>query len=133
MKNFFLVQYWFIKNFLVAIVNKFWSKTIPADELLDVVVISTGGTASSSIMRYLKLFKKINDENNKDGYKHLAKFPFLENSNTKIIYIYGEYEKVYNSYLILYTTNKSWKKQLKTKKEAEGRAAAVAADDCFAK
>ena len=43
------------------------------------------------------------------------------------------YEKVYNRYLILYTTDKSWKKQLKTKKEAEGRAAAVAADDCFAK
>ena len=43
------------------------------------------------------------------------------------------YEKVYNSYLILYTTNKAWKKQLKTKKEAEGRAAAVAADDCFKK
>ena len=42
------------------------------------------------------------------------------------------YEKVYNSYLILYTT-KAWKKQLKTKKEAEGRAAAVAADRCFAK
>ena len=42
------------------------------------------------------------------------------------------YEKVYNRYLILYTT-KAWKKQLKTKKEAEGRAAAVAADDCFAK
>ena len=43
------------------------------------------------------------------------------------------YEKVYNSYLILYTTNKAWKKSLKTKKEAEGRAAAVAADDCFTK
>ena len=42
------------------------------------------------------------------------------------------YEKVYNSYLILYTT-KAWKKQLKTKKEAEGRAAAVAAGDCFTK
>ena len=98
MKNFFLVQYWFIKNFLVAIFNKFSrGKTIPADKLLDAIVISTGGTASSAIMRHLKLFKKINDENNKDGYKHLPKFPFLENSNTKIIFIYGEYEKIYNS------------------------------------
>ena len=42
------------------------------------------------------------------------------------------YEKVYNRYLILYTTE-AWKKQLKTKKEAEGQAAEVAAGDCFKK
>jgi hypothetical protein len=41
------------------------------------------------------------------------------------------YEKVYSGYLALYTTSESWKKQLKTKKEAEGKAAGVAARKCF--
>jgi len=42
------------------------------------------------------------------------------------------YKKVYNRFLILYTSE-AFKEELKTKMEAEGRAAAVAASDCFKK
>ena len=39
----------------------------------------------------------VNDENDRDGYKHLNKFPFIFKENLKILYIYGNYEKIYNS------------------------------------
>ena len=99
MKNFFLSylpQY--LEIFFLAIVNNFSRpKTIPANKLLNLIVISSGGVASTTLIKYLKLFKKVNNENDEDGYKHLGKFPFLKNSDTKILYIYGDYDKIYNS------------------------------------
>ena len=40
------------------------------------------------------------------------------------------YKKVYTKYLILYSSE-AWKRELKTREAAEGRAAEVAADRCF--
>ncbi len=88
----------FIKNFLLSIYNYYSiPKKISTEINLDLMVISTGGVATTSLINYLKLYKKVNDENDKDGYKHLSRFPFVDNNKLKIIYIYGEYEKIYNS------------------------------------
>jgi hypothetical protein len=97
-KNFLPYLPHFIKIFFIAILNCFSRpKTIPANKMLNLIVISSGGVASTTLIKYLKLFKKVNHENDEDGYKHLSKFPFLENSDTKILYIYGDYDKIYNS------------------------------------
>jgi|TARA_B110000037_G_C16914828_1_gene421820 hypothetical protein len=88
----------FIKHLLTSILNNFsQSKTISANESLKVIVVSTGGVATTTLIKYLKLYTKVNHENDNDGYKHLIKFPFLQNGNTKIIYIYGSYEKIFKS------------------------------------
>lgn len=88
----------FIKNFFLSFKNYYSSpKKILMENSLDLIVISTGGVATTSLINYFKLYKKLNDENDKDGYKHLNKYPFLQNKNLKIIYIYGNYEKIYNS------------------------------------
>ena len=42
------------------------------------------------------------------------------------------YKKVYTKYLILYSSE-AWKKELKTREAAEGKAAGVAARTCFKK
>ena len=88
----------FIKYFLISILNNFsQSKIIPIDNSLKVIVVSTGGVATTTLIKYLKLYTKVNNENDNDGYKHLIKFPFLQNRNTQIIYIYGNYEKIFKS------------------------------------
>ena len=60
------------------------------------LIVSTGGVATTTLINYLKLYKKVNDEND-DGYKHLNKFPLIGKKELKILYIYGNYEKIYNS------------------------------------
>lgn len=88
----------FIKNFFLSIWNNCSiPKKIPRETNLDLIVISTGGVATTSLINYLKFYKKVNDENDKDGYKHLSKFPLVQHNELKIIYIYGNYEKIYNS------------------------------------
>ena len=64
---------------------------------LDLLIISPGGVATTTLIKYLKFYKNVNEENDSDGYKHLRKFPILENENTKILYIHGSPEKIYNS------------------------------------
>ena len=88
----------FIKYFFISVVNKYSRpKTISNNILLDFILISTGGVATTTLIQYLKLYKKLNNENDQDRYTHLNKFPSIENKNIKIIYIYGDYEKIYNS------------------------------------
>lgn len=88
----------FIKYLIICILNKYSKpKKISSESPINLIIVSTGGVATTTLMQYLKLYKKTNDENDNDGYKHLNKFPLLNNKKTKIIYIYGGYEKIYNS------------------------------------
>ena len=87
-----------LKNLFLSIINSSSKpKRIPKDMDLDLLIVSTGGVATTTLINYFKLYKKVNDENDKDGYKHLNKFPFIFKENLKILYIYGNYEKIYNS------------------------------------
>ena len=70
---------------------------ISKDSNIDLLIVSPGGVATTTLINYLKLYKKVNDENDRDGYKHLNKFPFISKADLKILYIYGNYEKIYNS------------------------------------
>ena len=88
----------YLKNFFFSILNSNSKpKKISKDLNLDLLIVSTGGVATTTLINYLKLYKKVNDENDRDGYKHLNKFPFIFKENLKILYIYGNYEKIYNS------------------------------------
>ncbi len=88
----------FIKKFFLSIINNYSNpKQILKDANLDLLIVSTGGVATTTLINYLKLFKQVNDENDRDGYKHLNKFPFVRKENLKILYIYGNYEKIYKS------------------------------------
>ena len=88
----------FIKNFFLSVINKYSNpKHISKDTVLDLLIVSTGGVATTTLINYLKLYKKVNDENDGDGYKHLNKFPLIGKKELKILYIYGNYEKIYNS------------------------------------
>ena len=79
----------FVKNFFVSIYNNFSKpKKFSKENNLNLLVISTGGVATTTLISYLKLYKKVNDENDIDGYKHLSKFPKLESVDLKIVYIY---------------------------------------------
>lgn len=87
-----------LKNLFLSIINSYSKpKNISKDNNLDLLIVSTGGVATTTLINYLKLYKKVNDENDKDGLKHLNKFPFIFKKNLKILYIYGNYEKIYNS------------------------------------
>ena len=104
-KNFLsvLVKYFrlplrFLKKFFLSIINSFSNpKEISKDTNLDLLIVSTGGVATTTLINYLKLYKKVNDANDRDELKHLNKFPLIVNKNLKILYIYGNYEKIYNS------------------------------------
>ena len=88
----------FLKNLFLSIINSnLKPKRISKDMNLDLLIVSTGGVATTTLISYLKLYKKVNDENDGDGYKHLNKFPLIFKENFKILYIYGNYEKIYNS------------------------------------
>ena len=88
----------FLKNLFLSIINSnLKPKRISKDMNLDLLIVSTGGVATTTLINYFKLYKKVNDENDRDGYKHLNKFPFILKENLKILYIYGSYEKIYNS------------------------------------
>ena len=96
--KFFRLPIRFIKYFLLSIVNNYsFPKKISKKLNFDLIVVSTGGVATTTLINYLKLYKNLNDENDSDGYKHLNKFPFIENDDLKIIYVYGDYKKIYNS------------------------------------
>lgn len=88
----------FVKNFFISIYNNFSEpKNFSKTNNLNLLVISTGGVATTTLIRYLKLYRIVNDENDRDGYKHLSKFPKAESEDLKIIYIYGSFQKIYNS------------------------------------
>tara|TARA_B100000989_G_C19303656_1_gene369556 strand:+ start:45 stop:611 length:567 start_codon:yes stop_codon:yes gene_type:complete len=88
----------FIKNFFKSIYNNFSKpRKLFKENNLDLIVISPGGVATTTLINYLKIYKKVNDEKDKDGYKHLSKFPIVDGTDLKIIYIYGTYQKIYNS------------------------------------
>ena len=104
-KNFFsdLAKYFrmklrFIKKFFISVIIYYSNpKSISKDSYIDLLIVSTGGVATTTLINYLKLYKKVNDENDRDGYKHLNKFPLINKADLKILYIYGNYEKIYNS------------------------------------
>ena len=88
-----------LKNLFLFIINSCSKpKNISKDKNLDLLIFSTGGVATTTLINYLKLYKNFNDENDKDGYKHLNKFPFISKENSKFLYINGNYEIFYNSF-----------------------------------
>ena len=104
----------FLKNLFLSIINsKLKPKRISKDMNLDLLIVSTGGVATTTLIKYLKLYKKVNDENDSDGYKHLSKYPIMEKKNLKIIYIYGSHEKIYRDSI----ANWRLKKNINVKKQ----------------
>ena len=95
--NFFRLKIRFFKYFLKAIINNFYQKKKLPNNLPTVLVISTGGVATTTLIKYLKLFSNINCENDSDGLKHLIRPPEVDYKKTKIIYIFGSDEKIFNS------------------------------------
>ena len=88
----------YVKKFFLSVINYFSKpKKILNKNHLNLLVISPGGVATTTLIKYLKLYKKVNDVNDSDGFKHLSKYPIIEKKNLKIIYIYGSHEKIYNS------------------------------------
>ena len=82
--NFFRLKIRFFKYFLKAIINNFYQKKLH-NNLPKVLVISTGGVATTTLIKYLKLFSNVNCENDSDGLKHLIKPPEVDYKKTKII------------------------------------------------
>ena len=96
--KYFRLKLRFIKEFLLCIINSYSNpKSISKNSNIDLLVVSPGGVATTTLINYFKLYKKVNDENDGDGYKHLNKFPSIAKVDLKILYIYGNYEKIYNS------------------------------------
>ena len=96
--KYFRLKLRFIKKFFICVIINYSSpKSISKDSNIDLLIVSPGGVATTTLINYLKLYKKVNDENDRDGYKHLNKFPFISKADLKILYIYGNYEKIYNS------------------------------------
>ena len=74
----------YIKKFFFSIINYFSKpKKILNKNDLNLLVISPGGVATTTLIKYLKLYKKVNDENDSDGYKHLSKYPIIEKKKFK--------------------------------------------------
>ncbi len=88
----------YIKKLFLSILNYFVKpRKISKENNFDLLIVSPGGVATTTLIKYFKFYKKVNDENDSDGYKHLSKYPIVENENTKILYIHGSLEKIYNS------------------------------------
>ena len=53
-----------LKNLFLSIINSNSKpKKISKDMNLDLLIVSTGGVATTTLINYLKLYKKVNDEN----------------------------------------------------------------------
>jgi hypothetical protein len=61
---------------------------LPRDK--EVIVASFGGVGTSFLMSFIARFKKINDADDKDHYKHSPLPPVSFNPNIKFIYVYGD-------------------------------------------
>tara|TARA_B100000989_G_scaffold24683_1_gene15984 strand:+ start:1389 stop:1937 length:549 start_codon:yes stop_codon:yes gene_type:complete len=95
--NFLRLKIRFLKYFLKALINNFYQKKKISSNPPDVLVISTGGVATTTLIKYIKLFSNVNCENDSDGLKHLIQPPEVDFKKTKIIYITGSDEKIFNS------------------------------------
>jgi hypothetical protein len=60
---------------------------LPKD--IEVVVGSFGGVGTTFLMKYLANFKRLNDPNDKDGFKHSPLPPMSFNPRVKFLYVYG--------------------------------------------
>ena len=66
------------------------ASNIYLNDNLEVLVVSAGGVGTSFLMKQIGLFKKTNDIDNKDGYKHMSIPPIPKNNRVKVIYVFGD-------------------------------------------
>lgn len=64
------------------------SIVLPSD--IEVVVASYGGVGTTFLLSFLSEYKKTNDPDDLDGFKHLALPPLSFNPNIRYIYVYGD-------------------------------------------
>ena len=55
----------------------------------DVLVVSPGGVATTTLMEHISKFTKCNDPHDADGFKHLPSVTFRKARKPKIIFITG--------------------------------------------
>jgi hypothetical protein len=64
------------------------SRVLP--KKIEVLVVSFGGVGTTSLIKYISKYKKTNDCDDYDGYKHLSIPPVSFNKNIKVLYVYGD-------------------------------------------
>lgn len=65
-------------------------KTIYLDPNIDVLIVSAGGVGTTFLIKAIGKYKKTNDPDNLDGYKHSPIPPISKNKSLKVIYIFGD-------------------------------------------
>ena len=57
---------------------------------IDVVVVSYGGVGTTLLMKHLARFRKLNDPDDNDGWKHLTVPPITRRREVRFIYVFGD-------------------------------------------
>lgn len=57
---------------------------------IDVVVVSYGGVGTTLLMKHLARFRKLNDPDDTDGWKHLTVPPVTRRRDVRFIYVFGD-------------------------------------------
>jgi len=65
-------------------------KTIYLDPDIETLIVSAGGVGTTFLIKAIGAYKKTNDPDNLDGYKHLPIPPISKNQSLKVIYIFGD-------------------------------------------